>query len=415
MKHWLSRAQKGRAPKHGLDEMSLSQKSSLAAQGSARPLIALHLSGRAQWPPRDYTALAREGYQKNAVVYRCVRLISEAAASVPLCARRKTGPHDNGQGHSCELEDPAVKFLSRGNPMATVTEILESFYGYLQVGGNAYFEAGLFGGVPTALYALRPDRVCVLTGCDGWPAGYDYEAGGYKRRFRRDVATGRCAIHHMRLFHPADDSYGFSPLEAAAQSVDIHNEGGRWAKGLLDNSARPSGALIYKGGEGVERLTDEQFDRLKSELEGQHSGASQAGRPMVLEGGLDWKAMSLSPADMDFIEARKEAAREIALAFGVPPMLLGIPGDNTYSNYKEANQAFWRQTVLPLVMKTARGLETWLQPFFGDDLRIAADFDQVPALSEERAKLWARLSAASFLTDAERRDMAGLAQGGTHE
>ena len=410
MKHWLSRAQKGRASNHGPDDISLSQKSnstpsvsSGSVSSGARPLIALHLSARAQWSGRDYSALAREGYQKNAVVYRCVRLISEAAASVPLCARRKTA-----RGESCEYEDPAQKFLVRGNPTTTATEIMESFYGYLQVGGNAYFEAGLVGGVPSALYALRPDRVSVLTGRDGWPAGYDYEAGGYKRRFRRDAATGRSAIHHMRLFHPSDDSYGFSPLEAAAQSVDIHNEGGRWAKSLLDNSARPSGALVYKGGEGMERLTDEQFDRLKSELEGQHSGASQAGRPMVLEGGLDWKAMSLSPADMDFIQARREAAREIALAFGVPPMLLGIPGDNTYANYKEANQAFWRQTVLPLVTKTARGIESWLQPYFGDDLRIAADFDQVPALAEERAKLWARLSAASFLTDAERRDMAGL-------
>ena len=135
---------------------------------------------------------------------------------------------------------------------------------------------------------------------------------------------------------------------------------------------------------------------------------------MVLEGGLDWKAMSLSPADMDFIAARREAAREIALAFGVPPMLLGIPGDNTYANYKEANQAFWRQTVVPLVTKTARGMEGWLRPFFGDDLTVHLELDQVPALSEERAALWSRLSSASFLTDAERREMAGLETGDTH-
>ena len=404
MKHWLPWAKTMREHASRSRNLHLSQKSQSFSSAS-QPLIALHLAGRAQWSAREYGALAREGYQKNAVVYRCVRLISEAAASVPLCVRRQSS-----QGARCETGDPAEKFLMRGNPMTTATEIMESFYGYLQVGGNAYLEASLVGGVPSALYALRPDRVSVLTGRDGWPAGYDYEAGGYKRRFRRDVSTGRTAIHHMRLFHPSDDSYGFSPLEAAAQSVDIHNEGGRWAKALLDNSARPSGALVYKGGEGMERLTDEQFERLKSELEGQHGGASHAGRPMVLEGGLDWKSMSLSPTDMDFIQARREAAREIALAFGVPPMLLGIPGDNTYANYKEANQAFWRQTILPLVSKTARGLQVWLQPFFGDDLRIMADFDQVPALADERAKLWARLSAASFLTDAERRDMAGLTQ-----
>ena len=56
---------------------------------------------------------------------------------------------------------------------------------------------------------------------------------------------------------------------------------------------------------------------------------------MLLEGGLDWKSMSLSPKDMDFLEAKHSAAREIALALGVPPMLLGIPGDNTFANYQD--------------------------------------------------------------------------------
>lgn len=384
----------------GLASISDASVQALPAETkSAQPLIALQLSSRASWSPRNYGGLVREGYQKNAVAYRCVRMIAEAAASVPLCVQR---------GDVCEAGDPAAQFLMRGNPMGSITEVLESFYGYLQLGGNAYLEAALVDGVPRALYALRPDRISVLTDRAGWPSGYDYEAGGYKRRFTRDNSRGRCAVHHMRLFHPMSDGYGFSPLEAAAQAVDIHNEGGRWAKALLDNSARPSGALIYRGGEGAERLSDDAFDRLKSELEGQHSGARHAGRPMVLEGGLDWKAMSLTPNDMDFIEARRESAREIALAFGVPPMLLGIPGDNSYANYKQANQAFWRQTIIPLVTKTARGLEAWLQPFFGDDLRLSADLDAVPALSEERAALWKRLSEATFLSDQERRILAGL-------
>jgi len=253
------------------------------------------------------------------------------------------------------------------------------------------------------LYALTAQ-----TNDQGWLSGWEYKAGGYKKRFNRDSATGRSAIFHMHLFHPNDDRYGFSPLEAAAQAIDVHNEGGRWTKALLDNSARPSGALIYNGGAGSERLTDEQFDRLKHELDVSHTGAMKAGRPMLLEGGLDWKSMSLSPADMDFIEARREAAREIALAFGVPPMLLGIPGDNTYANYKEANQAFWRQTIVPLVQKTTKGLQAWLQPFFGEDLNLSPDLDRVPALTEERAALWARLNTASFLTDDERRALAGL-------
>jgi HK97 family phage portal protein len=212
----------------------------------------------------------------------------------------------------------------------------------------------------------------------------------------------------MRLFHPTNDSYGFSPLEAAAQAIDVHNEGGVWAKALLDNSARPSGALIYKNTDPSARLSDEQYQRLKDELEGSHSGARSAGRPLLLEGGLDWKPMSLSPQDMDFTTARREAAREIALAFGVPPMLLGIPGDNTYSNYKEANLAFWRQTILPLTRKTARSLEGWLRPWFGEDLNIRVKTDDIPALGETQTQLWDKLEKASFLTDDEKRALAGV-------
>ena len=372
-------------------------KQSPPAETKAQPLVALNFGGTASWGGRDYGSLARAGYQNNAVVYRCVRMIAEAAASVPLCVRR------NGE---CQPGDPAVALLSKGHSGATPTEILERFYGFLQVSGNGYLEAALVDGAPAALYALRPDRVSLLKGGDGWPMGFEYASEGRPKRYVRDPASGRCAVYHMRLFNPASDTAGFSPLAAAGKAVDIHNEGGQWTKSLLDNSARPSGALVLGG--NASQMTDKQYARLKGQLEDMHAGAGQAGRPMLLEGGMEWRAMSFSPSDMDFIAARREAAREIALAFGVPPMLLGIPGDNTYANYKEANLAFWRQAVVPLVTKTARGLTDWLAPYYGDDLQILPELDGVPALSEERAALWARLTAATFLTDDERRQMAGL-------
>ena len=391
--------------KFGFPNLRKAQTATAAAsvlEAKSTPLAALQFTDaglNAVWSGRDFGALSREGYQKNAVVFRCIRLIAEAAASVPFCVRR---------GEVCEAGDPAAALLSRGHPGASAEEVMEQFYGLLQVSGNGYLEAALVDGVPAALYALRPDRIKTRVNKAGWPSGYEYEVAGYKRSLPIDSATGRCAVFHTRIFNPLDDSLGHSPLSAAASAVDIHNAGGRWTKALLDNAARPSGALIYKGAGGAERLSDEQFDRLKGELEGAHSGAKNAGRPMVLEGGLDWKAMSFSPSDMDFMEARRDAAREIALAFGVPPMLLGIPGDNTYANYKEANLAFWRQTIIPLVRKTARGMERWLQAFYGDDLRLNVQLDNVSALCEERAQLWQRLGGAAFITDEERRQMAGL-------
>jgi HK97 family phage portal protein len=216
-------------------------------------------------------------------------------------------------------------------------------------------------------------------------------------------------ILHLLQFHPLDDHYGFPPIEAAAVAADLHNAAGTWNKALLDNSARPSGALVYQAKDGG-NLTSEQYERLKAELEEGFTGAKRAGRPLLLEGGLDWKAMALTPKDMDFIEAKNGAAREIALAFGVPPMLLGIPGDNTYANYQEANRAFFRVTVLPLLARLADALGNWLAPAFGGlgaELRLWFDADQVEALAADRAALWSRVAAADFLTLNEKRAAVG--------
>ena len=255
------------------------------------------------------------------------------------------------------------------------------------------------------LHVLRPDRMKVVPGSDGWPEAYEYTVGGRSVRLSGDCAPGVRRILHMKLFHAAHDHYGMSPLEAAATAIDLHNTATRWNKALLDNSARPSGALVYTARDG--NLTTEQYERLKAELERGFQGAANAGRPLLLEGGLDWKSMSLSPKDMDFLEAKNAAAREIALALGVPPMLLGIPGDNTYANMAEATRGFWRQTVIPLVGRTAKSLSRWLAPAWDPDLELRPDLDAVEALSPEREALWARLDKASFLTLNEKRAAAG--------
>ncbi|MEQ8825471.1 MAG: phage portal protein [Filomicrobium sp.] len=360
-------------------------------------LVAFDGPGHAVWSPRDYAAFAREGFAQNAVVYRSVRMIAEAAASIPLLLYRGDEEID---------EHPLLELLTRPSHDQTATDLLESWYGYLLVAGNAYAEAVAVDDAVREVYVLRPDRMKVLADRDGWPNGYEYSVAGRSVRFTGEVATGVRPILHMKLFHPADDHYGMSPIEAAAAAVDIHNEAARWNKALLDNAARPSGALVYSARDG--HLTGEQFERLKTELEAGFQGAKHAGRPMLLEGGLDWKQLSLSPREMDFIEAKHAAGREIALALGVPPMLLGIPGDNTYANYREANRAFWRQTVLPLVIRTAKAWSNWLSPAFSETpLNLKPDLDQIEALSVEREAVWSRVDKAGFLTVNEKRAAVG--------
>ena len=348
--------------------------------------------------PLERLIAASEGrgsaYASNVVAYRCVRMIAEAAASVRLTACEDGAP---SEGALCRL-------LSRPNAERTGPEFFEEVYGALQVHGNAYVEAVRVGGQVRALYALRPDRVRAEVGPDGWPVAYAYEAGGARRRITRG-ADGFMPVLHLRLFDPASDTGGQSPMRAARLAIDTHDAACEWNRQLLANAARPSGAVIHRGPDGAPNLTGEQFDRLKAELEASFQGGQNAGRPMVLDGGLEWRPLGLSPAEMDFVQLKNAAARDVALAFGVPPQLLGIPGDNTYATYKEANLAFWRQSVLPLVSKMAGALSAWIG---APSERVTFDAESVDALSSERSERLSRIAAADFLTDAEKRVALGF-------
>jgi HK97 family phage portal protein len=362
-------------------------------------LVALFGQGQARWTPRDYAGLAREGYARNAIAHRAVRLVAEAAGSVPFVLMEEGRELDR---------HPLLALLANPNPRLRGPDLVEAVCGHLLVAGNAYLELVCVEGAPREIHILRPDRVKVVPGPDGWPEAFDYVLDGRTLRIAQEAqeTQGGAAlpILHIAAFNPLDDHYGFPPLEAAARALDLHNASAAWNKALLDNAARPSGALVY-GGAGS--LSEDQFQRLKEELEASFQGAANAGRPLLLEGGLDWKPLGLSPKDMDFEAARANAAREIALAVGVPPMLLGLPGDNTFANYAEANRALWRLTVLPMVRRIGAALSAWLAPAYGGELSLVPDLDQVEALSTERSDLWARVGAASFLTEEEKRAAVG--------
>lgn len=348
--------------------------------------------GIAHWSGRSYGGLARAGFMRNPVAHRAVRLVAEAAASVPWLAY---------EGEAEVSAHPALALLSQPNGRQAGPDFFEVLYGHLMLSGNAYVEPLVLGDALRELHLLRPDRVSVVEGRDGWITAYDYRAGNVSRRLPVE-SEGRLSLLHLKLFHPLDDHLGFPPLAAAGAALDLHNAAGEWNKALLDNSARPSGALVYQPKEGG-NLSADQYERLKAELESGYAGAVNAGRPLLLEGGLDWKSMGLSPKDMDFIEAKNAAARDIALSLGVPPMLMGIPGDNTYANYQEANRAFYRLTVVPLLTRTAASFSAWLSEAYGEALRLEPDLDRIAGLSAERDALWARVGAAEFLTEEEKR------------
>jgi HK97 family phage portal protein len=373
--------------------------------GSSQQRSYMVMPGQPVWMDRNYAQFSMEAYVRNVIANRSINMVAWAAASVgfTLYITGQRGARREASAH------PIIELLKRPNPTQANGAFLHSMYQYLLISGNAFVQSiGPKDRPPAELHLLRPDRVAVLAGKGGLPAGYRYTVNNQGIDFPVDRITGRSRILHLKTFHPLNDWYGLSPVEAAAYSIDQHNQSGAWNQSLLQNGARPSGALVVRGDKtGNSVLSEDQYHRVKQQIDEQFTGAANAGRPILLEGGLEWKEMSMSPRDMDFIEAKHASARDIALAFGVPPQLLGIPGDNTYSNLQEARLALWEQTVLPLVQATTDGLNNWLPFLFNERAELVPDTDNVSALAGRNQLIWERVEKASFLTEDEKRAAVG--------
>ena len=358
-----------------------------AAPADVRPFVPAWLGAAEQDGfARSYDTQFDEVYRRNPVGQRSVRLVAGMLGSLQVYAEDGDSRAAAIAGADGLLEEMAANLLLHGNA-----------YAQLIVGGDER---------PAEICLLRPERVSVVADEQGWPVAYLYRAAGRTVRIARADGLERKQVAHIRSLHPRDDHYGMGCLEAACPAASVHNRASRWNKALLDNAARPSGALVYDPGDGA-MLSADQFKRLRDELAAEFSGSGNAGRPLLLEGGLKWQALSMTPADMDFIALKESAARDIALAFGVPPVLVGLPGDATYANAREAGRALYRQTILPMAGRILSALSAMLSDWMGP-VKLAIDTDQLSELAEDRSKLWEQVGAAGFLSDAEKRGMLGF-------
>jgi HK97 family phage portal protein len=247
----------------------------------------------------------------------------------------------------------------------------------------------------------------VVPGASGIPEAFQYTLEGRSVRIPVDPLNGRSRVLHIKTFNPLNDWYGMSPIEAAAHSIDQHNAVSSHNLFLLQNGGRPSGALQFRPGKHEDILSEEQRQRLRQELRDAVEGSRNSGRIIIMEGDFEWKEMGLSPKDLDFIQGKYLSAREIAQVFGVPPMLVGVPGESTFSNYKEARYHLWEDTILTYLEIIKSELNQWLAPLFGERLFFDYDTDSIPALAPKREALWGKIDKASFLTINEKRALVG--------
>jgi HK97 family phage portal protein len=336
--------------------------------------------------PDSYDTLSEEGYQKNVFAFRAINLIAKAIASIPVLIRdRKSKKED----------EMLMNIFNRPNELQTKSSFLENAVISLLISGNTFVHCN----DSNELRCLRTDRIQIIPNKNKTSVNsYMYCVDSSKFSLKTEK------ILHLKFFNPLNDWYGFSPLQAASHAIDQYNEMSKHNLSILQNGGRPSGCLMVKN---AENLTDEQRHQLRSDIHEAYEGTTNSGKVMVLEGGLEWKEMGLSPKDMDFSSGKNIAAREIAQAFGVPPILLGITGDSSFSNHKEARLYFWEDTVLPFVDFIRSEFENWFSIRFGNPVEMIFDSEAIHALISRRENLWNKISNANFLTTNEKREILG--------
>lgn len=373
----------------------------------ARIVSSVSKVGQPVVSPANYESFAKKGYSSNAIAFSCVHKIALAAAGIDLYVYEKKKNGKRGQ----KLEaHPLMQLLERPNPMQSRASFIESLVGFYSIAGNTYIESVQTS--PNApvleLWVIRPDKMSIIPNAQGYPGAYVYKDGGAYRKWDVDFVKLQSQILHIKTFNPLDIWYGMSPMQAALLGLDQNNAASRWNLALLQNSATPSGVLTTKATDSnpTGMLTEDQYTRLRDEFMQAQAGSRNAGRPLILEGGLVWTQTAFTMRDMEFAKGKDMSAQDIAMVYGVPLEILGL-GQKTFTNFAEARQAFYEETILPILDIVIGELNRWLAPSFGDNIEIGYDENDIEALAPKRAQKYASMNAVSYLTVNEKREITG--------
>lgn len=342
-----------------------------------------------------------EGYNQNVIVYRCIKLISDSIAKIPFILLDKNG--EKIESH------PLLDLLRKPNYTQSKKEFLESVISNKFISGNAYIEAAypdrsptFNRNAPSFLYSLNPEYMKIRAGSNGIPSAYEFTKNGQKVVFPVTV-IGDSNILQIKNFKPNDDWYGLSPIQPAAYDIDQLNFAKKWNNSVLKNSGNINGILKTD-----QTLTDNQFERLQKKLDEYQTGDMKSGKPLILEGGLEWVDIGMSLKDVDFSEGIKMASQFIAYSFGVPYDLVNTD-QAKYDNLDRAYELLWDQSVKPNLEHLIDELNCWLVPRYNEDIKISYDEDKVEAIQNKRARLRESLEKVSYMTINEKRRSIGLA------
>jgi HK97 family phage portal protein len=333
-------------------------------------------TGFAELPDVNYSNYAKEGYEKNELVFACIREIATSASEAPAMATiKKTDPVEYVE--TGQLAD----LLENPNNYQTRYELIESIITFLQITGNAYLYKERSTGGLSSIYCLRPDRIKIVPN-----KYYEYEIDG--KVYNIPIED----VGHIKFPNPTDDHYGLSPLQPMARIVNLDLDATDFTRTFFRNAGVPSGLLKLKR----KIANRDEADRIRTAWRSQFQGIRNWHRIAVLDDDASYEAMGSNIADMEIDAIRDLSESRICAALGVPPILVGAKvglKTATYSNYAQAKESFWEETLLPLYRRIEDSLNRIILPELPgvqNTEKITFNFSDVRALQDDETDMWNR-------------------------
>lgn len=318
--------------------------------------------------PRAYKNFAEEGYGANDTVYKCIQYIITNGAAIPPKLY-------SDEAHEHEIKDhPVLDLLKKPNVEQTCVDLFEAILGYFLISGNAYMLAirPNPNKPPAELWALQPDKIKAVVDKTRGIVGYNFDDYSDDQNPIPAANIGR-----MKTWNPTDPIYGKSPIEVGAIMIDQQTAAMKWNLALMQNFGKMSGAWV-----APVSLGKNERDALEAKVNDKFAGPRNAGRMPVLDAGMKWQQMAITPVDTDWKTTRSTNAIALANLFNIAPQLIGDTASSTYDNYNQAKAASYTEAIFPILDRFYAMLTNWLLPMFGLEAFLYYDKTTIEVLQE---------------------------------
>lgn len=293
--------------------------SSLAGTGAANPRAIQNLMD------------VHSGREDGVIwVYACTSLIASTAASYPY----KFTTLDD-----VDIDRPSDdlrQLVDRPNEDTTYFDFTERVFTDLELVGNSYWVLARTNaiGQPFEMRRLRPDRVQIALDQQGMIIGYVYTVNAGRVVYLAEE------VAHFRYPNPRDEHYGMGTVEAILRTLDAAIAENEHITAYFQNGARLSGVLT-----APETLTEDEFERFRSQFSAEYGGAANAFKILIAEGASDFKPITTEPGRNNMVDLLKYSKDQILSGFGVPQFLLGGAGEGGQYKMEEAQHIFLRAMI----------------------------------------------------------------------